>query len=102
MHLVGPDIAARQRVPSTFTSISREARQPLQTFLGILHHEYSIAPAAIAVLFLSLAVLLMLVARPSWRKHEPLFGLMLFGGAIAHILYFSCFRKCGTDTCGRA
>jgi hypothetical protein len=61
---------------------------PFETFVQILRDEYVIRPAMMGVLSLSLAVLLILAARPSWRKHEPIFGLMLFGGAIAHLLYF--------------
>jgi len=59
----------------------------LGVFLAIINRPYVVTVSAALFAFLSLLLTTLLSVRPSWRTNEPIFGLMLFVGAIVHLLY---------------
>jgi hypothetical protein len=59
----------------------------LSAFLAIINRPYVVTVSAALFALASLLLTVLLSARRDWRTDEPIFGLMLFAGAITHLLY---------------
>jgi hypothetical protein len=59
----------------------------LGVFLAIINKPYVVTVSAALFAVASLLLTALLSVRRGWRTDEPIFGLMLFAGAIVHFLY---------------
>ena len=59
----------------------------LGEFLAILNRPYVVTLGAALFSLASLVLTALLAVRRDWRRDDPMFGLMLFAGAITHLLY---------------
>ena len=59
----------------------------LGAFLATINRPYVVTVSAALFALASLLLTALLSVRRGWRTDEPIFGLMLFAGAITHLLY---------------
>ena len=67
----------------------------LGVFLAILNRPYVVTVSAALFALASLLLTALLSVRRGWRTDEPIFGLMLFAGAIVHFLYIFFISNLG-------
>ena len=63
------------------------SKDRLGAFLAIINRPYVVTVSAALFALASLLLTALLSVRRGWRTDEPIFGLMLFAGAITHLLY---------------
>ena len=56
-------------------------------FLAVINRPYVVTVSAALFALASLLLTALLSVRRGWRTDDPIFGLMLFAGAITHLLY---------------
>jgi hypothetical protein len=59
----------------------------LGEFLAVLNRPYVVTGSAALFALASLLLTALLSVRRGWRKDDPIFGWMLFAGAITHLVY---------------
>jgi hypothetical protein len=67
----------------------------LGIFLAIINRPYVVTVTAALFALASLLLTALLSVRRGWRTDEPIFGLMLFAGAIVHFLYIFFISNLG-------
>jgi len=67
----------------------------LGVFLATINRPYLVTVSAALFALASLLLTALLFVRRGWRTDEPIFGLMLFAGAIVHFLYIFFISNLG-------